>query len=357
MQHRPCLGIVVPAHNEEGNLEPLYQALVAVWDTLPEYDFKLCLVDDGSKDQTIRKAREIIAQDSRVVLSELSRNFGKEAAVSAGLEVCCYHLKCNAVVIMDADLQHPPEVIPEFIAHWDNGYEVVATKRKTIENRPALKKAGSWLFYKILNAISETPMVSQTTDFRLIDRKVLELMCAFSERNRMVRGLIDWLGFRTIFVEFEAPERFSGEEGYTYRKLTELAINSITSYSLFPLRVAGYLGVFLTFCAGVLLAIMITDQMTYNMWSFTPLAVAVIINLFMAGVILSGMGLLALYIGKIYSEVQNRPLFVIRRGYGEGVSHQTVASGGKEYSENRDMEHFVNSTNYRHIDHSAISRT
>jgi polyisoprenyl-phosphate glycosyltransferase len=214
---------------------------------------------------------------------------------------------------MDADLQHPPEIIPQFIKKWEEGYEIVATRRTEIANRPFLKRIGSTLFYKIINKISETEMVNQTTDFRLIDIIVVKELQRFTERNRLVRGLIDWMGFKKTFIEFKAPDRTEGEAGYGYKKLIRLAINSLTSFSLLPLKLAGYLGLIICFLFSSGFVLMIIDHFTINLGNFSTLAYVIVINSFLIGVVLTCLGLIALYIGHITTEVINRPIYIIRR--------------------------------------------
>lgn len=303
------ISILVPVYNEENNLNRFYEEIENVTSQISNYLFEYVFVDDGSKDNSVDVLHSIASKDEKVVVLELSRNFGKEIALTAGID----SLDTDAVIIMDADLQHPPKYIPEFIKHWEDGYEIVATKRVTIEKQPIFRKLGSYFFYKILNFISEFQTVPQTTDFRLLDRIVIDAFKEFRERNRMVRGLIDWMGFKKTFIEFSAPERLSGEARYSYAKLIRLAINSMTSFSLFPLRIAGYFGILISTVFGTLFVFMILNNWLLHVTVFSAISYVIVINSFLIGILLSCLGLIALYIGHIYIEVINRPLYIIRK--------------------------------------------
>jgi dolichol-phosphate mannosyltransferase len=269
-------------------------------------------VDDGSSDATVKMIEERALIDKRVILIELSRNFGKELALSAGIDC----LNADAVIIMDADLQHPPSYIPELIRKWGEGYEIVATKRVSIDNQPLVRRLGSFFFYKILNSISEFKMVPGTTDFRLIDRIVIDALKTFREKNRMVRGLIDWMGFKKAFIDFKAPERNAGVAGYSYMKLVKLALNSLTSFSLFPLKVASYLGLSSILVFSALLCFMCVDKLWMDWCHFSSISFIIVANVVMNGIMLSCIGFVAFYIGNIHAEAIDRPLYLIRKKTG-----------------------------------------
>jgi dolichol-phosphate mannosyltransferase len=213
---------------------------------------------------------------------------------------------------MDADLQHPPELIPELIEEWRKGAEVVATIRTSIDKQPLIRRLGSYGYYWIMNKMSSVEIVSQTTDFRLLDKKVIEAFRRITERERMFRGIIDWMGFKKVYVKFHAGEREEGVAGYSYAKLWRLAINSITSFSLWPLRLTGYLGILITTTSGTLLTWMLGNYILGNKVTYTPLAIVVVANTLLIGVVLMAIGLVALYIGTIHTEVVNRPLYIVR---------------------------------------------
>ena len=273
------------------------------------YCFSYIFVDDGSQDKSLEVAESLAQKDDRVTVIELSRNFGKEIALTAGVHI----LDCDAVIMMDADLQHPAAYIPRFIEEWEKGFDIVAGRRISIDNQPFLRRFGSSIFYKLLNSISNVEIIAQSTDFRLLDRIVIESLQSFTERNRMVRGIIDWMGFKKTYVDFEAPERFAGKSVYSYTKLIGLAINSFMSFSLVPLKIGGYLGLLITFLSGFLLVLMTFDRLFFKLGNFTNLSFVLVANTFFVGVILIVLGLIALYVGNINTEVVGRPLYLIRR--------------------------------------------
>jgi dolichol-phosphate mannosyltransferase len=306
---KPTITILVPVYNEGRNIPKLVSELHAVTAGIDRYDFSLLFVDDGSSDDSVAQIEALAAKDSRVRLLELSRNFGKEIALTAGIDA----LDCDAVIIMDADLQHPPSYIPQLIDRWEHGSEVVVARRTRIDKQPLARRLGSYAFYKLLNAISDFPMEPGTTDFRLLDRQVIDALKGFREKNRMVRGLVDWMGFRRSSIDFEAPERTAGVAGYSYAKLAQLALNSFMSFSLLPLRLAGYLGMFSTMVFGVLLLVMGIDKMTGDVFRFSSISFVIVVNALLNGVVLLSIGLVALYIGHIHTEAVDRPLYLLRR--------------------------------------------
>lgn len=306
---RKKIGIVIPVYREEGNLRRMYDRLEVVTSILSQFDWEYVCVNDGSPDNSILILRQLAAEDQKVKVIDLSRNFGKEIALTAGV----HEIEgVDAVICIDADLQHPPELIPKLIEEWEAGAEVVVTIRKSIEKQPLLKRLGSHLYYWIINKISDLEIVSQTTDFRLYDKKVVAAFMHATERERMFRGIMDWLGFKRTFVEFEASARLEGEAGYSYYKLWRLAINSMTSFSLWPLRLTGYLGAFITTVSGLALLWMLINYFAQSRWIYTPLAIVVVANTFLIGIVLMAIGLVALYVGTIHTEVINRPLYVVR---------------------------------------------
>jgi dolichol-phosphate mannosyltransferase len=313
MMPQRSVTLLIPIYNEIGNIPALVREIDAVVAGLPEYDFRMLFVDDGSSDGSAAMLETLAARDERIGVIELSRNFGKELALTAGLHA----LDCAAVIIMDADLQHPPAYIPEMIAKWEEGYEIVATRRTKSDRQPLVRRLGSNLFYWLLNSMSEFKMEPGTTDFRLLDRIVVDALKQFTENNRMVRGLIDWMGFKKTFIEFEAPDRHSGKPGYSYTRLFQLALNSFTAFSLVPLKLAGYLGMFVITAFGLLLAFMIADKFWMGgRFGFTPISFVIVTNVIMNGVVLACIGLVALYIGHIHTEVIGRPLYLIRKSVG-----------------------------------------
>lgn len=302
------VSIVIPIYCEEKNISGLYQRLEQVTASLPDIHWEYVFVNDGSLDNSISILKQLAHTDSEVKIIDFSKNFGKEVALTAGV----HSVYADAVICMDADLQHPPELIPQLIEEWLKGAEVVATVRKSIDKQSLLRRLGSYGYYWLMSKLSGLDMISQTTDFRLLDKKVIEAFRTVTERNRMFRGIIDWMGFKKVYVEFHADSREEGEPGYSYSKLLSLAINSLTSFSLWPLAVTGYLGMLITTTSGLLLTWMLGSYLFNNKAGFTPLAIVVVANTFLIGIVLMGIGLVALYIGTIHTEVINRPLYIVR---------------------------------------------
>ncbi len=304
------ISIIVPVHNEEKNIPLIKGELLAVLAPLP-YSYEIIFINDGSTDSSQEIIEKLSDLHSQVKCIEFSRNFGKEAATSAGL----LHAVGDAVIIIDADLQHPPSTIHCFIEAWENGADVVIGRRSKNAGQSWVKSLGSDLYYKIINSISSTPIEKGGTDFRLLDRKVVDAFNTFTEHERITRGLIDWLGFRREFVEFEALERVHGVASYSYLKLTKLALSSFVAHSLFPLKFAGYLGLFIMTVSGVSGLAIFLERYVFGdvlRWEFSGPAELAILMIFFIGIILSCLGLVALYVGNIHNEVSGRPLYVVR---------------------------------------------
>lgn len=301
--------IIVPVYREEKSLLALYHRLEKVIAGLPAIRWDYIFVDDGSSDDSISVLRSLAQKDPKVKVLGFSRNFGKEIALSAGMHAV---KRSDAVICIDADLQHPPELIPEMVEAWRKGADIVATIRTSSAKQPLLRRVGSSLFYGLMNKISGVEMVSKTTDFRLYDKKVVEVFRHVTERARLFRGIMDWMGFKTVYVKFRAGARENGNSSFSYAQLFNLAVQSLTSFSLFPLRMTGYLGVFITVTSGLLLARMLFAKFISNPALFTPLAIVVVINTFLIGIVLMSVGMVALYIATIHTEVVNRPLYIVR---------------------------------------------
>lgn len=304
------ISIIIPVYNEEKNLLPLYDGVIKALEKT-DCDHEIIFIDDGSRDSSLEKLKSIAESDENIKILEFSRNFGKEIAVTAGINHCLG----DACIMIDADLQHPPNLITEFIKKWEDGAEVVVGVRKENNEKNLAKKLGSLLFYKIMGKISETDITPNATDFRLLDRTVVDAFNRFSERNRMTRALIDWLGFDREYVYFKAEKRMSGKAGYSFFKLLKLALSGFISHSLFPLKFAGYLGIVITFFSGTLgLFIFIEKYILNDPWglSFSGPAILAVIILFLVGIVLVCLGLIALYIANIHGEVIGRPLYVIK---------------------------------------------
>ena len=314
-----ALSIVIPVYREGGNLALLHERICQAVEKLAvRVDVEIIFVNDGSPDNSWQLIQNLAALDKRVIGINLTRNFGKELALSAGI----HEASGAAVICMDADLQHPPEVIPEMLAAWHGGAKLVGTVRTSMDKQPLMRRVGSKVFYWLMSKISGVTLTAQATDFGLYDRTVIDVFKTMTERNRMFRGMIDWIGFPKTVVEFHAPARQAGDAGYSYTKLIGLAINSITSFSLFPLRITGYLGALISLVSVLLMLLMLADRLILHKIGFSSLALVVVANTFFIGVVLMALGLMAIYIGAIHSEVINRPLFVVA----ERTKRQTMPS-------------------------------
>ncbi|MCP4626500.1 MAG: glycosyltransferase family 2 protein [bacterium] len=302
------ISVLIPVYNECKNIVPLHEALNRVTKKIPNYRFEYIFINDGSDDDTEETIAALIQNDNRIKHIELSRNFGKEIALTAGLDAA----DADAVIMIDADLQHPPALIPELIKKWEEGYEIVGTKRTRVQHS-LTRKFASYLFFKIQKIISDVPIHPRTTDFMLLDKKIVHILQTFTERDRMVRRMIDWMGFKRIYIDFEAPARANGSNNYSYKKLFRLAVNSLTGFSLFPLRLAGYLGTLITSGFGLLLTYMLCRQLIFQAQEFTARAYVFTLNSILIGIVLMCLGFIALYIGNIHHEVTNRPLYIIRK--------------------------------------------
>jgi glycosyltransferase involved in cell wall biosynthesis len=305
------LSIVIPAYNESEVINSFYdQLLLPVLKKNNITDYELLFVNDGSRDDTLKKLQAISNKNSKVKIVNLSKNFGKEIAVTAGI----HNAKGDAIIIMDSDGQHPPSLIPEFIKKWNEGAQVVVGVRNSNQKEGVIKKWGSKVFYRLFNATSGAEIVPRSTDFRLIDRVVANEFLKFTERQRITRGLIDWLGFKRTYIEFDSPARMAGEASYKTSQLFKLAMNSFTSLSLKPLFFFGWIGVMITgfsLIIGIFIFIeqfMLGDPLSLN---FTGSALLGIFISFLIGIVLTSQGMIAVYLSHVHSQSQGRPLFVI----------------------------------------------
>ena len=310
--HKPVLSLVIPIYNEADDLVHFHASLVQVLQSLrPEVSYEIIYCDDGSSDASAAILTEIADKDTSVKTILLSRNFGKESALSAGIT----YATGEAIITLDGDGQHPVELIPKFIAAWKDGAQVVVGIRKS-SNGSLLKKVESKLFYSFFNSLSSQKLIPQSTDFRLIDQAVREEFLKLDESNRITRGLIDWLGFKRAYINFVPKDRVGGQPGYSQRKLIQLAMNSVVSLSPRPLYLLGYLGVLLTVLALVVGMTVIVEQIIMHdplMLRITGTAMLGILLLFFVGIILISQGILAIYISHIHTESKKRPLYIIDR--------------------------------------------
>lgn len=309
------ISVIIPIYNEAPNIPHLYRALTAAIQPV-SYSFEFLFVDDGSSDDSVKRLRRIARKDKRTRVIELARNFGKEIAVTAGI----HKAKGDAAIIMDADLQHPPKLLPEFINEWEKGADVVVGVKEYSKDETWFKRTTSSWFYTLLGKASSASITPHASDFRLINRQVIDTFKQFTERNRMTRGLIDWSGFTRHYIHFKVPPRQYGEAGYSYRKLFGLAMNSFTAYSLLPLKFAGWLGWLILFVSSLLGGFVFVEKYLLNdpmNLKISGSATLAIILLFLVGVVLICMGFVALYIARIHDEVTNRPLFIVKNEHSE----------------------------------------
>jgi dolichol-phosphate mannosyltransferase len=299
------LSVVIPAFDEEGNLHELTGKLVPILEVYRDYE--IIFVDDGSKDRTLEILKELHRENQRVRYLSLSRNFGHQNALKAGLD----HASGDCVITMDADLQHPPELIPQLVEKWLEGYEIVYTTRKDDPNLSFSKRKTSGLFYRLMNRISDVHIDKGASDYRLLDRSVVEVLKNINEYYLFFRGMTAWIGFKQCAVEFTPAQRFAGETKYSFRSMLGFALTGITSFSLKPLRVSVFLGLLfaiMAFIYGIYAIAMklFTDQ-TIPGWTSVLASV-----LFIGGIQLIVLGIIAEYIGKLFIESKRRPHYIVK---------------------------------------------
>ena len=314
MQERPsgrlALSVVVPLFNEEDNVVPLLDRVYAILERLPsETTFEVLLVNDGSNDRTLARIREQIPRRANLVLVNLSRNFGHQLAASAGIDIATG----DAVILMDGDLQDPPELIDAFLAKYREGYDVVYAVRRTRKGESAFKLLTARIFYRTIKRLTKVSIPVDTGDFRLMSRRVVDALKRSPERHRFLRGMVSWVGFNQTGIEYDRDERLSGVTKYPFTKMIRFAIDGITSFSDVPLRFASYLG-FISSAAAFIYALIVVG---YKLFSLHPpgytkgWASLIVAIIFLGGVQLISLGILGEYIGRVYDEVKGRPLYLI----------------------------------------------
>lgn len=307
---KATFSIVTPVYNEEKVLPELYRRVQAVMEQTAE-PWELVLVDDGSRDRSADIIAELHQQDERVRGIILSRNFTFQIAVTAGLE----HATGDAVILIDADLQDPPEVILEMIEKWRQGYDVVYGVRTAREGETWFKKVTAKIFYRLIDRITGIRIPKDTGDFRLMDRKVVDALLHMPEHNRFLRGMITWVGYRQTGVYYQRQARFAGETKFTVRRMTRFALDAITSFSYFPLQLATFLGFIIAVIAALAIVVVIILRL-FAQQALLGQATTLVAVLFLGGVQLICLGIIGEYLGRIYDEVRNRPLYLTERKYG-----------------------------------------
>lgn len=303
---QPLFSIVAPVYNEVGGVREFYRRTRDVMESTGE-DWELVLVDDGSQDGSTEIIRQLAAEDAHVRPVIFARNFGHQIAVTAGLDYC----RGKAVTIIDSDLQDPPEVILDLIAKWREGYEVVFAVRAEREGETAFKLWTASLFYRIIYKITDVKIPMDTGDFRLMDRKVVDVMNRMREHHRFLRGMSAWVGFKQVGVPYKRMARFAGSTKYPFRKMLKLAVTAITGFSYLPLQMATILG-FIAAGLSLLAALVVIIMRAITGEAFLGQASTLIAVLFLGGVQLISLGILGEYIGRIYDEVKGRPLYIVR---------------------------------------------
>ncbi|MBP9853040.1 glycosyltransferase family 2 protein [Candidatus Saccharibacteria bacterium] len=298
--------ILIPAYNEEAVLDSLYSRLSLLSDKLPKYNLEFLFVNDGSKDQTLSILKSLAATDKRVSIISLSRNYGKEIGMAAGFDFA----KTAATIIIDADLQDPPELIPEMISYWEQGYDDVYAKRRSRAGESWVKKKTSQWFYAILQKSTRITIQRDTGDFRLLDRRVILALCECKESQRYTKGLFSWVGFKKKEILYDRDPRAAGTTKWNYSRLFDLAIEGITSFTTLPLRIASIFGILVSFCAFIYIAvIIIKTTLMDNPVAGYPSLMSVV--LFIGGIQLLCIGIIGEYIGRIFNETKNRPLYFV----------------------------------------------
>lgn len=307
LQKNSNVAIILPSHNEEGNIQHIVNEIHKVMKPL-NYEYQILFVDDGSTDKTLAIIEKITEIDDNVFYVELSRNFGHQNALKAGLDI----VHSDVAITMDADMQHPPEIIPLMLEKWEEGYDIVYTKREEDKNLGFLKRKTSKSFYKLMNNLSDIEFEEGTADFRLMDRNVIEAFKKISEKDLFIRGLVNWLGFKQYAIDYVPAQRFSGTSKYTLKKMTRFAIQGITSFSTKPLYVAIYLGFGLSFFA----FFFYLGYVLYSLYFghvISGWASVISTIVFFGGINLLVLGIIGMYVGKMFMQTKRRPNYLIRK--------------------------------------------
>lgn len=308
------ISILVPCYNEEASLQLLYPELKKLMDNVKDYEWEVLFVNDGSKDNTIDIIRELRESDKRICYVNLSRNFGKENAMLAGFD----YVTGDCMVIMDADLQHPPHIIPEMLKKWEEGFNDVYAKRITRGKEPWLRKKFSLLFYSILKRTSKIEILPNVGDFRLLDKQCIMSLRKLRETERYTKGMFCWIGYKKSYVEFEQGERIAGSSSWNFMSLLKLAVEGIVSFTTFPLRVATIAGFLVSFFAFLYMIYVIIKTLVFgeDVAGFPTL---LCIILFLGGFQLICLGIIGEYLGRIFNETKNRPVYIAKEYNGEKV--------------------------------------
>lgn len=304
------VSVIIPMYNEETNIDDLLKRLETILAQL-DLNYEIVCVDDGSKDNTLGYLVAHQQRNSSIKVISLSRNFGKDIAMTAGID----YARGQAVILMDADLQDPPELIIELVTHWCEGYEVVYAVRRSRRGESWCKRFIAYIFYKMLDRLSSTPIPRNAGDFRLLDKSVVETLKQLPERSRFMKGLIAWVGFRQTAVHFDRPPRLHGKTKWNYWKLWNFALDGITAFSSVPLKVWTYLGLFISGLALCYAAFLVIRTLVLGI-DVPGYASLMVVILTLGGVQLLTLGIIGEYLGRVYEEVKNRPIYLVRDTYG-----------------------------------------
>lgn len=308
------ISILIPAYNEEPVLDKLFVRLATIANDTKNYNFEFLFVNDGSKDNTLQIIKDFAEKDSRVSYINLSRNFGKEIGMIAGLD----HVTGDATVIIDADLQDPPELIPKMIKFWEEGYDDVYAKRRSRNGESALKKFTSKMYYKILQKATHIPIQADTGDFRLLDRRVVEALKQFRESERNTKAMFSWVGFHKKEILYNRDSRVAGETKWNYLKLVNLAVDGITSFTTAPLRISTFVGVVVSLIAFFFIVVLIVRTIFFGI-DLAGYNSTMAVILFLGGLQLISLGIIGEYVGRVFNETKQRPLYLIEE-YHNGKS-------------------------------------
>jgi glycosyltransferase involved in cell wall biosynthesis len=335
--NKPELSIVVPLYCEESNVAYLFERLEGVATQLA-VTYEIVCVDDGSKDRTLAQLIQHHQRNPYIKVVALSRNFGKEVALTAGID----YSQGAAVVPIDADLQDPPELIGELMAKWREGYDVVYARRRSRAGESWIKKLTANSFYRVIGRMSRVPIPRDTGDFRLLDRRVVEALKQLPERTRFMKGLFAWVGYEQTFIEYDRAARHSGGSKWNYWKLWNFAVDGIASFSLVPLKVWSYLGLVVSSISFVYATFLVTRTLIFGI-DVPGYASLMVMVLFLGGVQLVSLGIIGEYLGRVYEEVKGRPLYLVRSFYGDPIlSPHPPLTKGTAYDdpENRPVSHY-----------------
>ena len=302
------ISVIIPAYNEEESLPILYERLLKLMNNMKEYNFEILFVNDGSKDKTIEIIKKMREEDSRINYVDFSRNFGKEIAMIAGLD----YATGDCVIFMDADLQDPPELVPELVKYWEQGYDDVYAKRRSRKGETWLKKFTSKMYYKVLQSLTKVEIQKDTGDFRLLDRRCVEALKSLRESQRYTKGLFSWIGYNKKEILYDRDPRAAGKTKWNYKKLIDLSIDGITSFTTAPLRWSAIIGILISIIGFIYMITIIIKTIVSGI-DVPGYASTMVVILFIGGIQVSFLGIIGEYLGRAFYETKNRPIYFVDR--------------------------------------------